>query len=59
MQPVCEQCGLPTPICSAIASWRKSVEAFRGGKPNKAENYATTAEEFYATWEPTQFPPVD
>lgn len=43
----CEECDLPTPICSALAMYRKSVQYYGLGRPDEAKSFAEFAEELY------------
>lgn len=42
---ICEDCGLPIEVCSALLLYEKAVKQFRLGNTERAEKFAAGAKE--------------
>lgn len=48
---LCQECGLPLSVCSALASYRKMAEELDRGRIDEAKRYAETAREYHDKFE--------
>ncbi len=54
---ICDECGLPMPVCSALACYRKAVEYFeRGSMIEQGRDMAGAAKAFYEEYLATRPP---